>query len=207
MGEKAFYDAVRATLFRGRIKTGQMQGLQIILAASERLDTPKRAYVFATAYHETGRTMQPVEENLNYSAAGLLKTFPKYFTPMMAQSYARRPVDIANRVYADRMGNGPVTSGDGYRFRGRGYVQITGRDNYERFGIVDNPEEACRPEIAARILVDGMEHGSFTGLPMSRFINDTITSFVGARAVVNGHDRAAMIAGYALSFNAALRAL
>lgn len=75
-----------------------------------------------------------LKENLNYSAEGLTKTFKKYFpTLAVAQPYARQPEKIANRVYANRMGNGPESSGDGYKFRGRGAIQLTGRSNYTRY--------------------------------------------------------------------------
>jgi putative chitinase len=75
-----------------------------------------------------------LRENLNYSARGLLLTFPKYFRPTsLADQYARKPEKIANRVYANRMGNGNELSGDGYKYRGRGAIQLTGKDNYTLF--------------------------------------------------------------------------
>ena len=94
------------------------------------VNTPLRvAHFFAQIEHESG--LKPISENLNYSADGLAKTFKKYFTnTTMANFYARNPEKIANRVYADRMGNGNEASGDGWRFRGRGFLQITGKNNY-----------------------------------------------------------------------------
>ena len=87
------------------------------------------AHFMAQIEHESN--LKPVSENLNYSAEGLMITFKKYFpNPTMANFYAKKPIKIANRVYADRMGNGNETSGDGYRFRGRGFIQITGKSNY-----------------------------------------------------------------------------
>jgi len=74
-----------------------------------------------------------LKENLNYSAEGLQKTFAKYFTAAQAVSYAKKPELIANRVYANRMGNGDEASGDGFRYCGRGVIQLTGKTNYERF--------------------------------------------------------------------------
>ena len=86
------------------------------------------------------------EENLNYSAEGLKRTFPKYFSGNLAESYARQPEKIASRVYGGRMGNGDEASKEGYTFRGRGYMQLTGKDNYRAFAqtvednIMDDPD-------------------------------------------------------------------
>lgn len=89
-------------------------------------------HFFAQCAHETGNFTR-FEENLNYSKDGLLKTFRKYFTEETASNYARLPEQIGNRVYASRMGNGDEGSGDGYKFRGRGAIQLTGRFNYQKF--------------------------------------------------------------------------
>jgi len=90
------------------------------------------AFVAQTA-HESG-AFNFVKENLNYSAPGLMKTFHKYFSDeATANTYAKQPEKIANRVYANRMGNGDESSGDGYRFCGRGLIQLTGRINYTKF--------------------------------------------------------------------------
>ena len=116
----------------------------------------REAAFLATLAVESGE-LRLMVENLNYSAQGLLRTFPKYFTPALANAYARQPEKIANRVYANRMGNGPEASGDGWRYRGRGVIQITGRDNYRRHGgaigvdIENSPERAADPDVAFRI--------------------------------------------------------
>ena len=78
--------------------------------------------------HESN--FKPICENLNYSSEGLLKTFPRYFNGLTAIQYRRQPEKIANRVYANRMGNGDENSGEGWKFRGRGFIQITGKENY-----------------------------------------------------------------------------
>jgi putative chitinase len=104
------------------------------------------AHFLSQVAHESGN-FKLVYENLRYSAAGLLKIFPKYFpTQELANRYARQPQYIGNRVYANRMGNGNEASGEGYLFRGRGYLQLTGKSNYQLFSqyvnenCVDNPD-------------------------------------------------------------------
>ncbi len=116
-----------------------------------------RASLMAQLDHESGG-FKRLEENLNYSAKGLLKTFGKYYkTEEQAQADARNPQAIANRVYGGRMGNSQP--GDGYRYRGRGFIQLTGKDNYKAFGemigmdLVKNPDLAANPAIAAKIAV------------------------------------------------------
>jgi putative chitinase len=89
-------------------------------------------HFLAQVAHESGN-FKHVRENLNYSTEGLLKVFPKYFDKNTAPLYARKPEQIANIVYESRMGNGNRNSGDGWRFRGRGYLQLTGRTNYKAF--------------------------------------------------------------------------
>ena len=98
------------------------------------IKTPQRVAAFiAQCAHESGN-FAFIKENLNYRAVSLRKTFPKYFpTDAMAQQYEKKPEMIANRVYAKRMGNGDENSGDGYRFCGRGLIQLTGRENYSWF--------------------------------------------------------------------------
>ena len=112
------------------------------------INTPQRMAAFiAQCAHESGSFMF-LTENLNYRWQSLRKVFPKYFpTDELAQDYANRPNKqeaIANRIYASRMGNGPEESGDGYRFRGRGLIQLTGRHNYTWFAasLEISPEEA-----------------------------------------------------------------
>lgn len=110
------------------------------------LSNVRAAHFFGQLGHETG-DFKIFTENLNYSKEGLLKIFKKYFTPEEAALYERKPEMIANRVYANRMNNGPESSGDGWKFRGRGAIQLTGRDNYTKFAtwkkdlsIIENPD-------------------------------------------------------------------
>jgi putative chitinase len=109
------------------------------------------AHFLAQVIHESG-SFKYLSENLNYSADGLRKIFPKYFPGNTAEAYARQPVKIASRVYANRMGNGNEASQDGYTFRGRGYIQLTGKNNYTAFGqslgedIVSHPDLVATPK-------------------------------------------------------------
>lgn len=112
--------------------------------------TPVRAaHFFAQTAHETGG-FKAFSENLNYSAQGLQGIFGKYFPGNLEESYARNPEKIANRVYASRMGNGDEKSGDGYKFRGRGALQLTGKDNYAAFAkYLNKPEIMTNPDLVA----------------------------------------------------------
>jgi putative chitinase len=113
--------------------------------------TPERAaHFFAQLSHETGE-FRLFSENLNYSAEGLKKTFPKYFpTSILANAYARNPEKIASRAYANRMGNGDEASKDGWKFRGRGAIQLTGKANYQNFANhIKNEEVMTNPDIVA----------------------------------------------------------
>jgi len=107
------------------------------------------AHFLAQAAHESGN-FKFLKENLNYSADSLLKMFPKYFKDKAtADKYARRPEMIANRVYASRMGNGDEASGDGFKFRGRGYIQLTGRDNYKAFSNFIGEDCIANPDLVS----------------------------------------------------------
>ena len=110
------------------------------------INTPLRiAHLMAQLDHESN--LKPIAENLNYSAQGLAKTFKKYFpTIEIANKLARKPEAIANKVYANRMGNGDEASGDGFKYRGRGFIQVTGKNNYTvlskdtRIDFLTNPD-------------------------------------------------------------------
>lgn len=116
------------------------------LLSKYEVNSPLRlAHFFTQIAHESG--LKPIDENLNYSKEGLVKTFKKYFPTIgSALPYHRKPIAIANKVYANRMGNGNEASGDGWKYRGRYFIQITGKDNYsalqEDTGIdyLDNPD-------------------------------------------------------------------
>jgi putative chitinase len=114
------------------------------------INTPLRiSHFIAQVAHESG-SLRFVEENLNYSAKALLAVFGRHFNRISAERCARKPEEIANIVYANRMGNGNTDSGDGWNFRGRGLIQLTGRDNYTKLSkaygedYVDNPDRVAR---------------------------------------------------------------
>jgi putative chitinase len=106
------------------------------------------AHFLAQCGHESGG-FKAVTENVNYSAAGLKGIFGKYFPGNLAESYARQPQKIASRVYGGRMGNGPESTGDGYKFRGRGFIQLTGKNNYTQFSKFIGEDCVANPDLVA----------------------------------------------------------
>jgi putative chitinase len=106
------------------------------------------AHFLAQCGHESGN-FKAVSENLNYSADGLKKIFGKYFPGNLNESYARKPEKIAARVYASRMGNGDEASGDGFKFRGRGFIQLTGKNNYTNFSKFIGEDCVANPDLVA----------------------------------------------------------
>ena len=119
------------------------------------IDSGPRLWMFLAQCGHESAGFTVFQENLNYSRDALLRVFPKYFTPEMASRYARNPVAIANRVYANRMGNGDEASGDGWRYRGKGPIQITGKNNttafldmyFDGYDPDVAPDELLRPEV------------------------------------------------------------
>jgi putative chitinase len=106
------------------------------------------AHFLAQCGHESGG-FKAVSENLNYSADGLKKIFPKYFPGNLAESYARNPEKIASKVYGGRMGNGDETTKEGFKFRGRGYIQLTGKANYTNFAKFIGEDTVANPDLVA----------------------------------------------------------
>jgi predicted chitinase len=198
INRKAFFDAVRPRLFSGAMAQAQVDGLEVLLTTWERdyrdeVTISQLAYILATAYHETARTMQPVKE---FGGAAYL-----------ANNY---DVTGKNPERARKHGNDKV--GDGIKYAGRGYVQLTWKNNYRRMGqllgvdLVAFPDRAMEPVLAARIMFDGMVDGIFTGRKLTDYIKGDLVDYVNVRRIVNGTDRAELIAGYARQFEAALRA-
>ena len=120
------------------------------VAAKFGINTPLRlAHFLAQCGHESGG-FKLTNENLNYSADGLKKIFPKYFAQAgLAESYARQPEKIASRVYGGRMGNGDEASKEGFKFRGRGYIQLTGKSNYTEFDKFVDDDILGNPDLVA----------------------------------------------------------
>jgi putative chitinase len=114
------------------------------------INTPLRlAHFLAQCGHESAG-FKATSENLNYSVKGLMGIFKKYFpTEALANAYARKPEKIANKVYASRMGNGDEASGDGYKFRGRGYIQLTGKQNYTAFDTAVEDNILANPDLVS----------------------------------------------------------
>ena len=133
---------------KGHIPDAVIAQLPDTMAKFE-LNTPLRlAHFLAQAGHESGG-FKLVTENLNYGAKGLLGIFPKYFNTETAALYERKPEKIANIVYASRMGNGDKSTGDGWKFKGRGYIQLTGRSNYTEFSKAINEDLTMNPDLVA----------------------------------------------------------
>jgi putative chitinase len=219
MDRKLFFAALRrrgSGVFGTSLSQQQVAGVEAIMDEGEKRGTSlfHLAAILAEVYHETGGQMQPVEENLNYSAKRLTQVWPGRFPTIdSAKPYANNPQRLANKVYGGRMGNtGP---NDGWLFRGRGLPQITGRDNYRRAGIEGNPDKALEMATAVRILFDGMIKGTFTGKRLADYDqvvtkSPTVMSFryFASRAIING-DMAANgghIETYGKAFEAALKA-
>lgn len=186
-----FFAALRSGLLGPTLTPEEVTGVNAILTATKGWPTSWTAYALATAYHETAHTMQPVKE---YGGDA-------YFCRMYDPTGLRPEV-------AKTLGN--TQPGDGVQFCGRGYVQLTGRGNYARCGLADDPDKALDPDTAAQILEQGMRCGWFSGrklidfLPMSGAASRA--RFMAARWVINRQDRADLIADYAMRFQDALAA-
>jgi putative chitinase len=209
MSRAAFFAALRARnsgVFGTSLSQSQVEGIEAILDAGDRLPLSHLAYALATAYGETGGRMQPIHENMNYTAARMVQVWPSRFkTEADAAPYARQPEKLANLVYGGRLGN--TAPGDGWRYRGRGLVQITGKDNYAKVGrlvgvdLVADPDASLQIGIAARALIYGIRDGIYTGKKAADYLPG---DYVNARRIINGTFEAQKYAGYARAFDAAL---
>jgi len=133
---------------KGHIPDGVLAQIPLVVTKFG-MDTPlELAHFLGQCAHESGN-FKVVTENLNYSADGLKKIFPKYFPGNLNESYARKPEAIASKVYASRMGNGDEASKEGYKFRGRGYIQLTGKANYMEFDKFVEDDITSNPDLVA----------------------------------------------------------
>lgn len=133
---------------RGKVPDVVFAQLNTAVTVFEVNTSLRMAHFLAQCAHESGY-FKLTEENLNYSAKGLLTVFGKYFTKEQALEYERKPERIASRVYANRMGNGDEDSKEGWKYRGRGYIQLTGKDNYRAFGKTFDQDLVERPEFVS----------------------------------------------------------
>lgn len=186
----AFFAASRTAPFGGSLSQSQVDGINALLNAWASLgdgDNRKLAYVLATTFHETAQTMQPIYEE------GSRDYFNKYEpgTPL-----------------GKELGN--TIRGDGFLFRGRGFVQLTGRANYLKAGralaldLAGTPDLALELSVAARVAFRGMTEGWFTGKKLGDYFTPTACDYLDARRIINGTDQAGKIAVYAKQFDVAL---
>ena len=138
------------TKLKGKIPDGVYDEIQSVVNTFQ-INTPTRLSHFLGQCAHESENFKFTSENLNYSTKGLLATFPKYFKQSgLAEAYARNPERIASRVYADRIGNGAEGTGDGWKFRGRGYIQLTGKSNYSAFDGFVNEDIISNPDLVAK---------------------------------------------------------
>jgi putative chitinase len=197
INKKRFYDKFR--VYFGSIK--KQSTIDSINAILDYFDSnpikikplEKMAYMLATVRHECGGKMLPITENLNYSARRLTQVWPSRFPTIgHAKPYAYNPEKLGNNVYSYRLGNG---RNDGYKYRGRGFIQITGKVNYEKFSkllnvdLVNDPDLAKDLQIGTAILYHGMIDGLFTGRKLSNYLNSRKNDYYGARSIVNADKR------------------
>ena len=133
----------------GKLPQAVLNELPLVMEKFGISNPTRLAHFLSQVAHESGN-FKFVNENLNYGAKGLLGIFKKYFpTEALAKAYERKPEKIANKVYASRMGNGDEASGEGYKFRGRGYIQLTGKDNYKAFSDFIGEDCVANPDLVA----------------------------------------------------------
>lgn len=199
MNKQKFFEFIRKNGILGELSQSEVDGVNYLLDALAKGNYPVSwaAYALATAYHETAGTMLPISE-MGGNA---------YYTKLYG-------VEGRNPERAKKHGN--TKPGDGAKYHGRGYVQLTWKINYQKAGnklgvdLVNQPNLAKDPKIAADVLVIGMNEGWFTGVSNKTFMPNnrpaTLAEFMAARKIINGTDKAEKIARYALTFQEGLLA-
>lgn len=192
-----FFAGIRQQPFDGKLDAGQVSGVTAILDEWERrkLTDPRwLAYMLATTKWETDHTMQPIRE-----AGGA--------------AYLTRNYDVRGANPARARRNGNTVPGDGVRYSGKGFVQLTWKNNYDKMtkllrragvqvDLVERPDLAMRPDVAAFVMFEGMIGGVFTGKKLADYFDAKTTDWFGGRKIINGVDKAAEIAGIAKMFYA-----
>lgn len=194
MNKAAFYKVVRARL--GVLEQGQVNGFEAVMDAVDGAPLAHQAYMLATAWHETAHTMQPMRE-------------------LGGRTYFMRMYDVTGQRPQLAITHGNTTPGDGARYYGRGYVQLTWKDNYARVGqkmsvdLVTYPDLALNSDLAAQIMRRGMDEGWFSGKKNSDYLPmqgvATRSQYMAARRIINGVDKADLIEDYAQVFERGLR--
>lgn len=202
---KTYFDHVRSNPFSGRLSAEQVSGQEAILSAWEAEpqsdDLRWLAYALATTFHETGGAMQPIVENLTYSTAARIRAvWPSRFpTEASARPFVRNAQALANKVYGGRLGN--TGANDGWLYRGRGYVQITGKANYQKatrklkamgydVDFVTDPDSVRTLVYSSIILLVGMAEGWFTGKSLRDYFAPGRNDPTNARAIINADVKA-----------------
>lgn len=197
MQRSAFYQSIRP-LFGGRLTQSQVDGLEVLFAAMAGLPVTWAAYLLATAFHETAHSMEPLKET---ESAGVSRTDAEVVA-ILDRAFKKGQLTWVKTPYWRPDANG-------CSWFGRGFVQLTHKANYQKAGdligvdLVKAPARAMSPTVAAQILVRGSVEGIFTGKKLADYLPGDYT---GARRIINGTDRAALIAGYARQFETALTA-
>jgi hypothetical protein len=195
-----FFDTVLEALFKGTLSGPQVEGMTAILNFwEERMaDADPRwlAYILATAFHETAYTMQPVRETLAGSDEKAIE--------ILDRAYAAGKLSWVKTVYW-------LPDEDGKSWLGRGLVQLTHRVNYEKMALatgidlLSRPERAMEMAVAIDILFIGMQTGAFTGRRLEQYFSENKEDWTGARRIINGRDRAELVAGYGRRYLAAIQ--
>lgn len=199
INRKFFFDQVRLTLFDGAFRQPQVAGLTAILDKWERespdADDRWLAYMLGTTHHETGRTMQPVRETFAKDDATAISR--------LDAAFRAKKLTFVKTPYWRR-------DADGKSWLGRGYVQLTFKTNYERMSklcevdLTTDPTRAMQPEAALQIMFVGMREGSFSGKKLGQFFNGKTEDWRSARRIINGLERADLVATHAKKYYAAI---